>query len=181
MPDRRSRPVTPEFARPADVSRLEDGEEMHESIAANAEEMMRLADRFDLQEISRLEAEIDLARSGRQVEVEASFRAAVVQTCVVTLDPVPATLEERFVQVYDPDVRPTGEFDEPLSVDDDPPEPLIDETIDLGEMVAERLGLALDPYPRKEDATVDPRYLARDEGEAERTGPFAALEALKRR
>lgn len=172
-----------EFSRPVDVGHLDDGEERVEDIAADADERAALARRFDLQALDRLEARVRLVRRGRQVLAEADLEAEAVQTCVVSLDPVSATVRHSFEQVFDPDVRATGEFDELVDVDDeDPPEPLVDKTIDVGELVAERFGLELDPYPRKPGATVDPRYLApetEDDDESPRPGPFAALKALK--
>lgn len=171
-----------EFERRVDLGHLEDGEERRESIAATAEERAALARRFGLEALDKLEADVRLVRRGTQVLVEASVVADAVQTCVVSLDPVAAHLRFDVSQLYDPDVRESGEFDDLLNVDDDdPPEPLIDEIIDIGELVAERFGLALDPYPRKPGATVDPRYLAQeaDEDEDARPHPFAALKRLK--
>lgn len=172
----------PEFSRPIDLGHLDDGEERNETIAATPEECAALARRFGLEALERLEARVRLVRRGGQVVAQAAIVADAVQACVVSLDPVPAHLEFEVSQPYDPEVRETGEFDELLDVeDDDPPEPLIDDTIDIGELVAERFGLALDPYPRKPGATVDPRYLAPEEdaGEEERPHPFAALKRLK--
>lgn len=173
--------TTPELSRPVDVGHLEEGEEIAEKVTANVEERAALARRFDLQAVDRLDADLRLLRRGRDIEVSGSLRAEAIQTCVVSLDPLPVTIELDIIQVYDPDVRPTGEFDELLEVnDEDPPEPLVDETVDVGELVAERFGLALDPYPRKEGATVDPRYLAGGDKDQARESPFAVLKALKR-
>lgn len=172
-----------EFSRPVDVGHLEDGEERIETIEADADERAALARRFDIEALDRLQAEVRLIRRGRQVIAEAHFDADLVQACVVSLDPVPAAIRHDFEQIYDPDVRASGEFDELIDIDDDdPPEPLVDETVDIGELVAEHFGLELDPYPRKPGALVDPRYLApenAEEEEEERPGPFAALKALK--
>jgi len=54
--------------------------------------------------------------------------------------------------------------------------------IDLGELAAEQLGLAIDPYPRKPDAEVPAEWkgeLAAAPAAVERPNPFAALEKLK--
>lgn len=183
MTRKHSQPLGPEFARPVELHHLEDGEERFETIAASPEECAALAGRFGLESLERLEAGIRLVRRGTQVLAEADVVADAVQTCVVSLDPVPAHLRFRFTQLFDPDVRESGEFDELLDVeDDDPPEPLVNDTVDVGEMVAERFGLELDPYPRKPGATVDPRYLAPEEAPQEddaKPHPFAALKRLK--
>ena len=62
------------------------------------------------------------------------------------------------------------------------PEPAPDGWIDLGELAAEQLGLALDPYPRKPDAAVPAEWKAEPAAEPvadERPNPFAVLEKLK--
>ena len=59
---------------------------------------------------------------------------------------------------------------------DEPPEPLVGGTIDLGALATEFLLLGIDPYPRKAGAEFAPPK-AEDDG----AHPFAALEALKKR
>ena len=53
-------------------------------------------------------------------------------------------------------------------------EPLIGDTIDIGEAVAQELSLALPEFPRLPDAVLD----VADSVEAD-DGPFAALERLR--
>ncbi len=57
----------------------------------------------------------------------------------------------------------------------DPPEPIVNGFIDLGQLAAEFLVLGLDPYPRKPGAEFIPPELVVDPEEH----PFAALKALK--
>ncbi len=181
---KKKQPITgPEFSRPFELSHLDDGEERIESVSATPEECAALARRFNLEAVERIEGRVRLSRRGTQILAEADVVADAVQTCVVSLDPVPAHLTFKIAQFYDPDVRESGEFDELLDVeDDDPPEPLVDDTVDVGELIAERFGLELDPYPRKPGATVDPRYLAPEEtgdDDEAKPHPFAALKRLK--
>jgi hypothetical protein len=61
--------------------------------------------------------------------------------------------------------------------DDDDPEPIEGDSIDIGEAVAQQLSLALDPYPRIGDSD-DPLGDPEDQDEPE--GPFAALRGLGR-
>jgi len=89
------------------------------------------------------------------VRLTGRIRAKVVQECVVTLDPVPAVIDEKFDRGFLP-------FDDLYSEDKagseheivadrdlgDIPEELSD-PLDIGEIVAEEFGVALDPYPRK--------------------------------
>jgi hypothetical protein len=109
-----------------------------------------------------------------------------VQTCVVTLDPFPATIREPVDVVFAPEevvARVESESarfaDESVDIADtpDPPDPIIGGYIDLGAVAAEFLTLGLDPYPRKPGATFDGSIAAHSDGRPE--SPFAMLERLK--
>ncbi len=170
----------PEFSRPVDVSDLEDGDSEAHTLLAEEAERAALAGRFRIASLDHLKAEAVLVGRGRQTIVRARMTAHATQTCVVSLEPIEVSFDEDLEVVFDPDVRATGEFDDivdPRAGSDEPPEPLVDGAIDLGEMVAERFGLLLDPYPRKAGAEVDPRYIS-DPGGAPRN-PFKMLKGLK--
>jgi hypothetical protein len=173
--------AAPEFSRVVPLERVGTGW-LTETLIATPEERAALTRRFALVELGALEATVRLrrARAGRYVELDASLRAAVVQSCVVTLDPVPAEVVETFSVLLGPigaaDVAPgAGE----VVVDLDQPEPLDGDGIDIGELVAQQLSLALDPYPRSAGAAVEPggaapeAPAAADPAPAE--SPFAVL------
>lgn len=152
--DARAAP-TPEFSRPVDVSRM--GRLAHRmEIKANAEERAALAERFDLVELPELAAELELKKRGDAtgavvVELTGRWRARVVQRCVVTLEPVPAELADEVRLFFGGapekgDPRPVAGAD-PLD-DEGWPEPIENGAIDVGEAVAQLMGVALDPYPR---------------------------------
>ena len=111
-----------------------------------------------------------LRRHGNTVEAEGALDAAVVQSCVVTLDPVTQRVAERFVIRFVPAGRESEDDDDPDSPDQIPYE---GRSIDLGEAAAEQLALALDPYPRCPGAILDPA--AQDPEE----GGFAGLSVLR--
>jgi uncharacterized metal-binding protein YceD (DUF177 family) len=138
--------VRREFSRVVDTPRLIDRGKTH-SIQATAEERAALAARFGLNAIDRLDAKINLELLAGEglVRLTASLRAEVVQTCVVTLEPLPATVVETFTILYgvSDDVRVVV-----LDGDADVVEPLENGCIDIGEAVAQQLSLALDPFPR---------------------------------
>src|SRR5258706_15563599 len=144
-----SAPAAVEFSRAVPLERIGTGW-LTETIVASDAERAALARRFELVELGALEATVRLrrARAGRYVELDVRLRAAVVQSCVVTLDPVAAALDEPFTLLLGPiDARATpGSVD--LVVDLDEPEPLDGDSIDIGELVAQQLSLVLDPYPR---------------------------------
>lgn len=149
--------------------------------AATPAQRQALAERFGLLELSRFEATAVVARATGQKGLRSRihFEAEVVQSCVVTLEPVPALIEEDFAVLFRPEpgaakgVKP-GEI--VVSLDDEEAEPLVDDRIDIGAVTAEHLALAIDPYPRKPGAAII--GLAPENG-ANR--PFAVLERLKKR
>ena len=171
---------TTEFSRPLDVARLEDGDHEQLDLAADAAECLALAKRFSIAAIKNLSADLIIRRQGRQVIALGNLKAEAIQTCVVSLDPIEVRIEDAIEVVFDPDVRPSGEFDEIIDLDpdsEDPPEALVDNEIDLGETVAQQIALLLDPYPRKPDAETDPRFV--DKVAVERKNPFEVLKRLK--
>jgi uncharacterized metal-binding protein YceD (DUF177 family) len=136
--------MAPEFSRPVEVARLGPGEAVYD-LAADAPERAALARRFDLVSLDRLEAKVRLRRrAGGMVLLSARLEAELVQSDVVTLDPVRSAIADEFTLLY-------GEAkDDPraLDPDADASEPVVDGKIDLGEAVAQQLSLAIDPYPR---------------------------------
>ena len=64
--------------------------------------------------------------------------------------------------------------------DDDQPEFLEGDEIDIGEVVAEHLGLNLDPYPRRPGVVFSAQDdTAEDEVDPDSASPFAVLRELK--
>lgn len=136
--------TAPEFSRPIDVARLSAGEAVYD-IEATEGERTALAARFGLVSLERLTAHVVLRRvGGGMVRLTASLSADPVQTDVVTLDPLPAHIEDDFALLF----GDADDDDAALDPDAEPVEPLQNGRIDLGEAVAQQLSLALDPYPR---------------------------------
>jgi len=175
--------VHPEFSRLVAADDI-GAKETTIAIEANADECVALAKRFDLIAIDSLSARLSLRRcpardgSGMVLNVAFSINADVVQRCVVSLEPVAAKIDEADLVV---EYRPSGDAEPATEVDFaleavDPPEILVDERIDLGELVAEHLALALDPYPRAAGAASETAGLpSGDETATESENPFAAL------
>lgn len=180
-----------EFSRLLPFDRI--GElELVEKISAGAEERAALTRRFGLLSLERLGGEVRVWRygSGGRIRVSGRFEAKVTQTCVVTLEPVTSRLAGSFSQLYTAGLGEPGDAEagnhevliEPEQ--EDPPDPAGPGGIDLGELMAQHLAVALDPYPRALGAelsheAVDPD--AREDGElAAGESPFAVLKALKR-
>jgi uncharacterized metal-binding protein YceD (DUF177 family) len=125
------------------------------SFSADEGERADLAERFGLQKVLELKVQGKLTKRGNgDVLFRGDLKAKVVQTCVVTLDPVENMLdepvrlrfvsEERIAETAREVVVDPGEEEEI--------EPVAGEVMDLGPAVAEQFGVALDPYPRKPGA-----------------------------
>lgn len=117
--------------------------------------------------------------------VQGAAKATVVQTCVVTLDPVELeVVEEISVEFWPPDQleasssAPGREVDvEALAGED--PEPILHGQLPIGAIVYQLLAAGLDPFPRSADAALERTEARASEDEADATNPFAALRSLK--
>lgn len=119
---------------------------------ANEEARSGLMARFDLAALESLKAEISLAHDAEGVIATGRFTADLAQFCIASHDPVPAKMDEavhiRFIS--EPVVN--GEVELELAPEDCDTMFHDGQTIDLGEAVAQSLGLALNPYPRSKEA-----------------------------
>ena len=173
----------PPISRPLRVDDIRDG--ASGEIAATEAEMAASAHLLDLR---RLEGLIFVYRLRHGavgcLRLTGSLKAAVTQSCVVSLEPVEASLdvpvevefwplsliEELEASVEEP--GSTGRFDWP--------EPIIDRKIDLGPVIYETLATALDLYPKREGVSFDSSQGAPEAAAARQSSPFAALAKLKR-
>jgi uncharacterized metal-binding protein YceD (DUF177 family) len=170
-------PIEPEFSRRFPVERL-GFEEVVESLEADAAERAALARRFGLPRLDQLAALVRLSRQpGDLIRVNGRLEAELVQTCVVTLEPFPSHVEDSFDVLFAEGVEALPQ-DVLLDPEDEGPEPIADGTIDIGELVAQFLSLALDPHPRAPGVALDQVW---SPGDGSPQSPFAVLEALKRR
>jgi len=187
------------FSRPIDVKKVKD-DALAMAIEASAAECAAVAAETDLPGVALLSATFSITRrSGGRFEVSGRVRAEITQICVVTLEPFESRIDQpvdvAFAPVLDPDLdlkdRTGARFKDdafgrgaPVTIpgnDDqvDPPDPLIDDTIDLGALAVEFLTLSRDPYPRKPGVQFDDAVVG-DAGEPAPSA-FAALERLKDR
>ena len=169
-----------EFPRPVAVESL-GPEEERLAFEAAADECRALAARFGVLEVKRLAVTAwvqSIGEGGARARVQ--FEADVVQLCVVTLEPVRARIHEGFELDFRLAPAGAGAQTGDTAADPDavePPGAVIDGAFDLGEVIAEYLSLAIDPYPRKPDAEVTWRPAAGLDGnEGKPGGPFKALD-----
>lgn len=149
------------------------------TLAANAEQCLALARRFDLAGLAGLEAEARIVRKAAGIEADGRVRATVTQRCVVTGQPVERQVDEPFRILFTPPASTPLPDEIEIASDDCDQMEHDGLAIDLGEAVAQTLALALDPFPRaaEADAALASAGVLKEGEEA--TGPFAALKALK--
>jgi uncharacterized metal-binding protein YceD (DUF177 family) len=151
---------------------------LHLDLVADEATRTALAGVAGVRGLPRLAATFDVARQGGGLKVTGEIAATVEQTCVVTLEPMTSELREPVDLAFVPP-RADERTDETEAALDpaaaDEVEPLVNGVADLGVVATEFLLLAIDPYPRKPDATFEP-----PEAEDPGAHPFAALAALKK-
>jgi len=168
--------TAPEFSRPERIDTIGEGER-EIAVTATESERAALAERFGLKASERLEGVFRVRRDAAGIVARGNVRASVVQSCVVTDDALPVTVDEavalRFV------AGDQAEADE-IELDEDALDTMDFDgaAIDLGEAAAETMALALDPFPRGPNAAAALREAGViSEEEAKPLGALAGLKA----
>lgn len=168
----------PEFSRIVKVR-----PQAPERLAVHAEDAERaaLAARFDIPEIRSLTADLVFDADGPAITAKGRMVADLVQTCAVAGDDFPVRIDEaldlRFVPVGTLSIADEDE----VELDSDGPDEIEydGESIDVGEAIAQSLGLSIDPYAEGPNADAVRREAGIVDEDAPR-GPLAdALRALR--
>lgn len=174
------------------------------SVTADPSARTAVAAAFELTSLDALSIDGTFSPMGSDGwRFDGTLRAQGAQTCVVTLDPAPFSIEEPVSRRWSASAKPLdplaeiaydtralhdraldGGSDEDDALDpdleDEEIEPLVD-PIDIGAAAAEALSLALPPYPRAPEAALDAAQAA-PPGETplsdDDVKPFAGLKAL---
>lgn len=168
-----------ELSRPFHLAELAETPEVSLDVTATDAEKAALAKRYGVVAVNALSARVTIRQNAvGDVLVRGTLKAEVVQECVVSLELVTSQISEAFEQRYTrKPIEPEGD----LVVgpeDEEPPEPITGETIDIGELVAQFLSLSIDPYPRAPGAEIEQPGRS---GDATPDGPFAILAGLRDR
>lgn len=162
------------------------------TVAPDAAGLKAIAGAYDLVSMRDLVARFTLKPYRKAgVRVVGPVRAAITQSCVVTLEAFESELSLDVDRTFEPasskprkvrDLNEDGEIEIDLE-SLDPPDLVVDGVLDLGAVICEELALSLDPFPRKpgvefEGGVADVE--AKEDPDKE-PSPFAALEALKSR
>lgn len=129
-------------------------------IATTPADRAAIAQSLGLLALNELAATLTLRRTpAGQIEVSGELQAEVEQACVVTLEPVAASISETFKMHFAEGAAAPDAAEIDLDFEAaDPPDPIVGGAIDLAQVIVEHLALALDPYPRKPDAALGKEF-----------------------
>ncbi|MDF2117102.1 YceD family protein [Roseiarcaceae bacterium H3SJ34-1] len=198
----RSAKAKPAFSRPVLITDLLRDPDRSWDIEADTDERQALSELNEIEGIASLKAKFNAVKAGKFIRITGRLDSRLTQQCVVSLEPFETEISEeidaRFFE------EPTGparraardarsertagttgalgrktapaprKLPEPVSMDEDEAEAVVDGRIDLGALASEFLTLALDPYPRKPGVAFDASVV---ENSVE--SPFSELGALK--
>lgn len=185
----------PEWSMPVEVDKIgTEPKTFH--FEATEEECGDLAHRLKVVSLEEASANVTLQKiKGGIIHALGTIRAKVTQECVVSLLPVISQLEEQFEGWYgddnsavsfaraksDRDAKKANMETEVLEESVDP-EPIINGRIDIGELAAQHLSLAIDPYPHAPGIKYELGVDTKEEnapGASLRKSPFEALKDWK--
>lgn len=151
-------------------------------LEASEAERAALAERFDITAVEALDAKVTLEAKGEAVVAHGDLTGRIVQACAISGGDFTTEVSEpvalRFVpaaqRVHEPDIEIELDAEELDEVEYE------GDTFDLGEALAQTLGLAIDPYAEGPGAD-EAREKAGITSDDEQRGPLAAmLEGLKK-
>lgn len=153
----------------------EIGKGVERTLEPDAAVRAKIAKALDLASLDAFTAELLLQPADNAgYRLSGRVRASAVQTCGITLEPLPVEIDQRFsVDLAESVDEPETDEVEITLDDEDGPDLIENGRIDLGQYAVEQLALNLDPFPRKPGAEfVQPE-------EPAEISPFAVLKALK--
>ena len=167
--------MSEDFSHRLPLDRIRGGERV--DLVASEAECAAIAKRLGLVSLDRLDAHAVLEPDGTQVRATGRVKAALVQSCVASGEPLPARVDEPFEILFVPE--PQGRGEEELELGAGELDVVFHDgaAIELGSAIADTLALAIDPFPRGPSA--DAALKAAGVLSEEQAGPFAALAKLR--
>ena len=159
----RQHPSTSPVSFSANVVRLPQ-KGMPITIEADEAQRAGLAAEHHLVSVEGWKADLMVSSWKRNgVKVSGHVDADITQQCVVTLEPLQTHISEEIWAIFFPEDSKLGREgfhaagEVHLDVEGpDSPETFSGETVDVGALAEEFFALAIDPYPRKEGASLGP-------------------------
>ena len=154
---------------------------------ASEKEMQAIARSFGLLNVEAFSAELHITTWRRDgVKIEGTLLANIEQSCVVSLKPVPQSVNEDVSLIYVPEgskfAKPELDANGELLLDPDGadlPDTFDGTTIDISQLMLEVFALAIDPHPRAEGVSMDEIYKSDENANEHPPSPFAVLAKLK--
>ncbi|NRP71024.1 hypothetical protein ILFOPFJJ_01907 [Ensifer psoraleae] len=176
----------PAFSYPVKVGHI-SANAVSFHLSANEAERRALANLWNVDEVLSLDADLQIARWKKDgVKIKGDVAARIVQSCVVTLEPVEADISEPVEAIFVPEgsrlARQAQNDGGEMVLDPDGPDipdTFSGDTIDAGVVVSEHVALAIDPYPRKEGVVFGER-IESSAADDKLPNPFAALKDWKK-
>ena len=150
--------------------------ERHLSIEANSDERTAIAKRFGIPSVESLSGEVSISANAEKISLKGVVRATLTRECVASLEPLVEEIEDPFDLEFLRQETPAEDDEIGAAGEDwlDQPETWSGDEIDVGEIVVQQVSLAMNPFPRKENA----ENLADAYGAQAESSPFAALKNL---
>ena len=144
-------------------------------LTPDADAVKRIVRALDLQALDRFDVDINLIPTVSGWRLDGRVMADAVQTCGLTLEPLPVHIDRKFsIQMVEATERePEDDAEIDLELDDDSADQIEGGSLDLGQYAVEQLALSLDPFPRKPGAVFEQ---PKEPGEI---SPFAILKGLQ--
>ncbi len=179
----------PEFSHFILLDKLSDSP-LELSLEADETARAGLVRRFDLLALDSLRGDVRLTRKGKEMRLSGELMAVYSQSCAVSSVPVPARLKESLELVFVPQPKERSDgADEEIELSEADLDVMYHDgrSVDLGEALAQSLGLLLDPFARAKgaEAAASQAGLVREDAAqvseegAMNHSPFAGLAALK--
>lgn len=164
------------------LARLAKNEKTLFRIRPDAAAVDRLKGELDLLGLRKLRFEGELTPEGRSDwRLNGMLGATVVQPCSVTLAPVTTRIDVPIIRRYVAGFEMPSEAESEMPEDDSTE--ALPEMVDLMELLAEELAIALPDFPRAEGAELGEKIFTEPGVEPlteEASKPFAGLAALKK-
>ena len=135
---------------------------------ATPDQCAKIARRFDIPSVKSLKAHVHVIDEDDIIHVSGHIDAVLERICVVSLDPFDEVLDTDFEALFAENVPLIKEGEMKEEID-----PIERGRLDLFEIVAEQVGLNMDPFPRKSGSCGD--YM---ETQSQTHRPFANLKNL---
>lgn len=156
-------------------------------LEADTSELAALAEFWQVDAVKKLTSELQISRWKKDgVRLRGWVEAELVQSCVVTLEPVESLIREDVDQIFVPEGSRLARLvlDErgEMVLDpegDDVPETFSGDSVDVGAAICETVALAIDPYPRKPGVHFD-EHIESFADDDKKPSPFAVLKDLKK-